>query len=145
MLKHSVLDFQIDPKAIGTYFEFLIAARLCRIRLQEGFRDIAVPKFIAAPVKIGVIEDGDEAKVRDKFQVKKFGRPQQANFGLTIWIRIFPLPVGIEVDGLCASPCFGRRETGGIDRAMEMSGENRVLHCFGVRGEPFAHGLVFVS
>jgi hypothetical protein len=112
--------------------------------LQEDFGDIAVPKLIAAAVRAGIIKDGDEAIARDKFQVQKFSGPQKANFGLATWIGIFSLPVGVEVHGFCASPRGGRREAGGIERAKERSGEGRGGSCFGGRGEPFAHGLVFV-
>jgi hypothetical protein len=143
VLKRAIGDFQVDPKAVGAYFEFFVAAQLCGIRLQENFSDIAVPKLIAPTPRVCVVKDADESIARDKFQVKKFGCPQKANFGLAIWIGICSLPVGIEEHGLCDSPRVGRRETGGIDCAMGRCGQGCVAECFG-RGEPFAHGLVFV-
>jgi len=114
MLKRAVGDFQIDPKAVGTYLEFLVAAQLRRIRLQENFRDIAVPKLIAATIGVGIVKDGDEAIARDKFQVQKIGGPQEANFGLAMRMGIFSLPVGVKEYGLCVSPRVRRWETGGI-------------------------------
>ena len=144
MLKRAVGDFQIDPKAVGTYLEFLVAAQLHRIRLQENFSDIAVPKLIAATIGVGIVKDGDEAIARDKFQVQKIGGPQEANFGLAMRIGIFSLPVGVEDYGFCVPPRVGRWKASGIERAMKRSGEGRAGRCFGGRGEPFAHGLVFV-
>ena len=144
MLKRTVGDFQIDPKAVGTYFEFFVAAQLRRIRLQENFSDIAVPKLIAATVKVGIIKDGDEAITCDKFQIQKFGVPQKAHFGVAMWIGAFSLPIGVEDYGFYVPPRGRRREAGGIERAKERSSEGRGGSCFGGRGEPFAHGLVFV-
>jgi hypothetical protein len=115
MLKFAVDDFKIDPKAIGTYFEFFVAAQLCWIRLQENFGDIAVPKFIAATIRVSIIKDGDETIAGDKFQVKKFVGPQEANFGLAMWIGVIFLPVSVKEYGFCASPRFGRWKSGNIE------------------------------
>ena len=114
MLKYAVGDFQVDPKAVGAYFKFFVAAWLCWIRLQENFGDIAVPEFIPATVSVGVLKDGDEAIAGDKFQIEKLGRPEKANFGLAMWIGVISLPVGVKKYGFCSSPRVGRRETGGI-------------------------------
>lgn len=115
VLKRSVCDFQIDPKAVWAYLEFLVAPWLLRIRLQENFGDIAVPQLIAAAVSVGVFEDGDAAIASDKFQIKKLGRPEETNFSLAMPIGIFPLPVSVEEHGLCAAPRFGRWKGRGIE------------------------------
>jgi len=69
VVKRAVGDFQIDPQTVGTYLEFFIAAQLFRIRLQENFSDVAVPKFIAATARVGIIKDIDDAIARHKFQI----------------------------------------------------------------------------
>src|SRR6202022_2407188 len=125
VLKRATDDFQIDPKTVGAYFKFLVAAQLFGIRLQENFRDIAVPKLIAATTRVSIINDGDETIARDKFQIEKFGRPEETNCGLAMRIGILPLPVCVEEHGLGAAPRIGRRETGGIKGATERRGEGR--------------------
>src|ERR1700676_2923609 len=145
VLKRAIGDFQVDPKTVGTYLEFFVAAQLSWIMLQENFSDIAVPKLVAAAVNVGIFKDRDESISREKFQVQKFGRPKDANFGLAMRISIFSLPVCVEEHGFCASPRVGRREPDGIERAMKRSGENCVAKCLGGRGEPFAHAGIFVS
>lgn len=115
VLKRSVCNFQIDPKAVGAYLEFFVAARLLRIRLQENFGDIAVPQLIAAAASIGVIKDGDATKTSDKFHIQKFGRPEEADFGLAMRIGIFSLPVTVEEHGACGAPRFARRKGSGIE------------------------------
>ena len=115
VLKRSVSNFQIDPQAVGAYLEFLVTARLLRIRLQENLSDIAIPKLIAAAVSVGIFEDGDESIASDKFHIEKFWCPEEADFGLAMRIGIFSLPVTVEVNGLCGAPRFGRRKGSGIE------------------------------
>jgi len=115
VLKRSVCDFQIDPKAVGAYLEFLVAARLLRIKLQENFSDIAVPKLVAAAVSVGAFEYGDESIAGNKLHIQKFGRPEEANFGLAMRIGIFSLPVTVEAHGLCGAPRCGRWKGRGIE------------------------------
>ena len=115
VLKRSVCDFQIDPKAVGAYLEFFVVARLLRIRLQENFSDIAVPKLVAAAAGFGVIKNGDATIAGDKFHIQKFRGPEEASFSLAMRIGIFSLPVTVEEHGLCGAPRFGRRKGSGIE------------------------------
>jgi len=53
---------QIDPKAIRADFEFLISTKLRWIWLKENFRDVAIPKLVAAATGIGIRKNRDNSK-----------------------------------------------------------------------------------
>src|SRR5882762_6714623 len=55
-------DVQIDPKAIRADFEFLISTKLRWIWLKENFRDVAIPKLVAAATGIGIRKNRDNSK-----------------------------------------------------------------------------------
>ena len=57
-------DVQINPKSVRTHFEFLISAKLRRVGLQKNFRDVAVPKLIAAAIGFGIEEHCDDSVLR---------------------------------------------------------------------------------
>jgi hypothetical protein len=68
-------NVQVNPHPIRTHFEFAVITRPRRIRLQEHFRYIAIPKLIAASVRIGIVEGKQLAVAALESQVENLQSP----------------------------------------------------------------------
>jgi len=82
--------------------------------LEKNFGDVAIPKLIAATVRIGVRKNGDGAIAGAKFEEKRFRGPQKANFRFALRIGMLALPVATETQRPRGFPLRGRREAFGV-------------------------------
>src|SRR4029077_1382695 len=69
-------DIEIDPKTIRADFEFFVTAELRWVGLKKNFRNVAVPKLVAASIGLGIGENSDIPVFRAKSKKKSLRSPQ---------------------------------------------------------------------
>ncbi len=116
-------DIQIDPHAVGTDFELLVALGIGGVRAEKDFGDVAIPEPVATAIGVGVREGGNGAKANVEFDVKGVGGPEEADFGFALGVGVVALPVGAKAQRGCGGPlrCGGEAIGSGI--AADTSGD----------------------
>lgn len=118
-------NIEIDPHPIGTHFKLPIVPCPRGIGLEKRFRHIAVPEVIAPSVAaIGVLEYIQLPVAAFKSQIQCLRSPEDANFGFSLLIRIFPLPVGAKTNWLGPLPIVGWMPGVKTDLAGNVAGHN---------------------
>ena len=74
-------DVQIDPLAIRADLKFLVIPWVAGIRLQEDFRDVAIPQFVSPPIFPRVGKNRNVSIPRLKTHEQSIWRPKETNFG----------------------------------------------------------------
>src|SRR5579864_8877654 len=61
-------NIQVNPKAVGAYFELLVAMRIQSGRLQKNLGDVAVPQVVPPAIRLCVAKNRDAAVAREESQ-----------------------------------------------------------------------------
>src|SRR4029077_13247219 len=125
-------DVQIDPHPVWRDFEFEVAPRLRRVRLEENFSNVAVPQFVAAAAGIAIGEDGDGTVAAAIFQKEKSRCPKRSNDRLAQFVRILTLPIGGTKKRRRALAIFLRREAVRIEWQCDLRRHNRICGVYGL-------------
>src|SRR5262252_8118151 len=112
-------DLQINPKPIGTHLKLFVSPKMRTVRLQEYFRDVAVPQLVPSSIRFRIGKNGNRPVSSLKSQKQNLPRPQQSHFRPAFRIRVLPLPVSIELQRESAHPQSWHRETFRIARPSQ--------------------------
>ena len=123
LLFSPVGNVQINPLAIRADFKFLIFPRVARFRLQEDFRDIALPQFVAPPIFPRVLENCNVSIVRQKAHIQSVRRPEQSHFGRPRRVGVFTFPVVLKALRRALHPGTAARKSFSIRLARKSRGK----------------------
>jgi len=89
-------DVEIDPHSVRAHFEFLVIVPNGWVGLEEDFRYVTIPEFVAPSARVGVWEDEQFAVAAIEMEVDCLPIPQDADGRFARWVRLAALPVGTK-------------------------------------------------